>query len=278
MLRRTTQLSILFLFLFGPWFDIWLVKGNLSSSLTLDVLPLTDPYLALQVLAAGHLPLTAALTGAAIVTVFYLLVGGRVYCSWVCPVNMITDAAHWSRERLGVRSTQMFARSTRYWILAASFVLTAGTGTLAWELVNPVSLAHRGLIYGMGLDWVVMVGIFLLDLLISRRAWCGHLCPVGGFYSLLNRLSLLRIRASQRAACDDCLDCYAVCPEPQVIKPALKGAAQGLSPIINASTCTNCGRCIDVCDKHVFEFGTRFNHSERGIAEIPEAHRREERQ
>ncbi len=278
LLRRTSQLSILGLFLLGPWFGLWLVKGNLSSSLTLDVLPLTDPYVTLQVLLSGHLPLAAALTGAVIVSVFYLLVGGRIYCSWVCPVNMVTDAAHWLRERLGIRSTQSFSRNIRYWLLAATLVLSVVTGTLAWELVNPVSLAHRGLIYSMGLGWAVMIAIFLLDLLISRRAWCSHLCPVGAFYSLINRFGLLRIRAARRAACDDCMDCFAVCPEPQVIKPALKGAPKNLTPVIESATCTNCGRCIDVCDKQVFEFGSRFNHSESGVVAMPAAHPREERQ
>ncbi|WP_246260835.1 hypothetical protein [Candidatus Ruthia endofausta] len=41
---RSSQIGILLLFLLGPWFDVWIVKGNLSSSLTLNVVPLTDPY------------------------------------------------------------------------------------------------------------------------------------------------------------------------------------------------------------------------------------------
>ena len=52
--RRFSQLSILALFLLGPWFGLWIVKGNLNSSLTLDVLPLTDPYVLLQSLVAGY--------------------------------------------------------------------------------------------------------------------------------------------------------------------------------------------------------------------------------
>jgi ferredoxin-type protein NapH len=48
-----------------------------------------------------------------------------------------------------------------------------------------------------------------------------------------------------------------VCPEPQVIKPALKGADRGLGPVILDINCTNCGRCIDVCGKDVFQFDLR---------------------
>ena len=43
-----------------------------------------------------------------------------------------------------------------------------------WELINPVSMAHRGIIFGMGLAWVVLLGVFLFDLLISRHGWCGN--------------------------------------------------------------------------------------------------------
>ena len=32
----------------GRWFGLWIVKGNLNYSYTLDVLPLTDPYVLLQ--------------------------------------------------------------------------------------------------------------------------------------------------------------------------------------------------------------------------------------
>ena len=82
VLRRSSQLGILALFLLGPLAGVWILKGNLSSSLTLNVLPLTDPFLILQSLAAGHLPYTTALIGAAIMLAFYALVGGRVFCSW----------------------------------------------------------------------------------------------------------------------------------------------------------------------------------------------------
>ena len=256
MLRRVSQLSILVLFLLGPWLGIWIVKGNLSSSLTLGVLPLTDPLLVLQSLAAGHVPYRDALIGALIVVAFYLLVGGRVFCSWVCPVNLVTDAAAALRRKLGLKGGRAPATATRNWLLGGILLVSAVTGQIAWEAVNPVSMLHRGLIFGMGLAWVVVLGIFLYDLLIASRGWCGHLCPMGALYGLLGRTAVPRVSAAKRSACDDCLDCFVVCPEPQVIRPALKGEG---SPLILDSHCTNCGRCIDVCDRDVFRFTQRFD-------------------
>jgi len=261
ILRRASQFGILALFLVGPWFGWWIVKGNLSYSLTLGVLPLADPHVLLQSLLTGHAPERNAILGVAIVVAFYLMVGGRVFCSWVCPVNLLTDAAAWLRMRLGLKGGAHLTRAARYWILGMTLVLALVTGTIAWELINPVSMMHRGLIFGLGTAWAVLLAVFLLDLFVVQRGWCGHLCPVGAFYSLLGRHSLLRVSALRRAQCNDCMDCFAVCPEHQVIKPALKGAAQGLGPVILSPNCTNCGRCIDVCSKDVFEFGSRFNNA-----------------
>ncbi|MEW6646734.1 MAG: quinol dehydrogenase ferredoxin subunit NapH [Pseudomonadota bacterium] len=261
LLRRVSQLGILGLFLLGPWFGIWIVEGSLASSLTLEVLPLTDPYLLLQMLLSGGWPMQAAWIGAAIVVVFYLLVGGRSYCAWVCPVNIITDVAAWLNRRLGFKSTANFSRSTRYWILALTLLLALLTGSLAWELVNPVSSVYRGLVFGTGFAWLLLVALFLFDAFVSRRGWCSHLCPVGAFYSLLGKVSVVRVSAVARARCNDCMDCFEVCPEPQVIRPALKGEANGAGPVILSPNCTNCGRCIDVCSKDVFRIDTRFNNS-----------------
>ncbi len=255
LLRRISQLSILLLFLAGPIFGVWIIKGNMSSSLLLDSLALTDPFVFLQTVFAGYHFELSALTGALIVAFFYFIVGGRVYCSWVCPVNIVTDTADWLRRTLKIKTALHFSRSTRYGLLIMSFLLAAVTGMLVWERVNPVTMLQRELVFGIGMSWLFVSGIFILDAFISRRAWCGHLCPMGAFYSLLGRFSLLKVNAENRQECNDCMDCYAICPEPQVIKPALKGNA---SPVINSANCTNCARCIDVCAKNVFTIKHRF--------------------
>lgn len=257
LLRRITQLTILALFLVGPWLGWWLVKGNLNYSLTLGTLPLADPLVMLQSMVSGHVPEHNAIIGVAVVLVFYLLVGGRSYCAWVCPMNIVTDAASALRRKLDIRGGGDMPRQTRYWILALILILAATTGSIVWELVNPVSLLPRGLIFGMGAGWLLIGGIFLFDLFVMKRGWCGHLCPVGAFYSLLGRWSLVRVSATQREDCNNCLDCFVACPEQQVIRMPLKGANKGVGPMIVSSNCTNCGRCIDVCAKDVFSFVPR---------------------
>ncbi|MHB1122211.1 MAG: quinol dehydrogenase ferredoxin subunit NapH [Ramlibacter sp.] len=257
--RRLSQFGLLALFLAGPLFGLWLVKGNLGSSLTLDVLPLTDPYVLLQSLAAGYLPHATALTGAAIVLVFYAVLGGRLYCSWACPVNLVTDAAAWLRRKLRLPAGRTPNGRLRYWLLAATLAGSFATGTILWEWVNPITMLHRALLYGAGLALAIPLGVFLLELFVAPRGWCGNACPVGAFYASVGRWSALRVSAAGRANCDHCMDCYQVCPEPAVIKPALNGKAPQ-SPLILSPACTACGRCIDVCSVDVFHMTTRFDH------------------
>ena len=258
VLRRISQLLIFGLFLLGPWAGIWLVKGNLSASLTLGTLPLTDPFALAQVLATRHWPELSALLGAAIVVVFYAVMGGRVFCSWVCPINAVTDSASWLRRRLKI-TTGRAPRELRYWLIPAILVACAVSGVTVWEWVNPVSLTQRALIFGGSMALGAALAVFLYDLFVAPRGWCGHLCPVGATYALIGSKSLVRVSAQASSRCNDCADCYAVCPEPQVIPIALKGK-NGASPVIADSDCTNCGRCIDVCGPDVFTYTHRFDH------------------
>jgi ferredoxin-type protein NapH len=257
-LRRLSQTSVFALFLLGPWAGVWLVKGNLASSLTLGALPLTDPFVLVQSVVAGHRPELSALIGAAIVLAVYGLLLGRAYCAWVCPVNLVTDAASWLRRRLKLGAGRAPSRSLRYWLLGAVLLACALTGQAVWEAVNPVTLTQRALIFGGSLAWGAAAAVFLFDLLVAARGWCGHVCPMGAAYALIGSKPLLRVAATHSSACDDCGDCYAVCPEPQVLVAPLK-AKDGAGPVISARECTACARCIDVCHTDVLRFTHRFD-------------------
>jgi ferredoxin-type protein NapH len=258
--RRLSQGLALALFLSGPLAGVWVLRGSLGSSEVLGTVPFTDPLILAQSLLAGHA--ATAWLGAALVVGLYAVVGGRAYCAWLCPVNPLTDGAHWLRVRLGLKGGASVSRSLRWWGLGAVLVVSTLAGTVVWETVNPVTLLHRGLVLG-GLvvgsaAWMVVAAVVLLDLFVSNRAWCGHLCPVGAAYGVIGKASLLRVSARGRAACDDCLACFHVCPEPHVLRPALRGRP-GTSPVVLSGDCTNCGRCIDVCHAGVFAFTHRFD-------------------
>ena len=260
ILRRLTQLSTIFMFLSGPLWNTWILKGNYSGSLLFDSIPLTDPLMTAEMLSTGYLPEWTTILGALIVVAFYALVASKAFCSWVCPLNIVTDSAAWLRRKLGIRQSAKLSRNLRYGILAMILVGSAISGTLLWEWINPVAALGRVFVYGLGATlWLILV-VFLFDLLIVEHGWCGHLCPIGATYALIGAKSLLKVKVIDRARCDRCMDCYNVCPEPQVLRLPLHGDAED-SQIILSKDCITCGRCIDVCAENVFKFGTRFEGS-----------------
>jgi ferredoxin-type protein NapH len=261
LVRRVSQILVLAIFLTGPWFGVWIARGNFASSEILGVLPLADPFIFVQSLAAWHTPILLSVIGALTIVTFYAIVGGRAYCSWVCPVNVVTDTAYWLREKLGLTRDRKLDKRTRIWIMAAAILASIISGTIAWEFLNPVSLLQRGIIFGIGAGWGIIAAVFLLDLFVTRRGWCSHLCPVGAFYGLIGVKSVVRVTAINRAACTDCGACFKACPEPHVITPALKGPGTHL---ILSGDCTNCAACIDSCYIDVFQYASRLSdrHSE----------------
>ncbi|MFV0279412.1 MAG: quinol dehydrogenase ferredoxin subunit NapH, partial [Rhodoblastus sp.] len=190
--RRFAQFIFLAVFLTGPWFGLWIAKGDLASSRTFDVLPLTDPFILLQSLLARHWPETTALIGGAIVLAAYLVFGGRSYCAWVCPINPIADLASAIRLRFGIRQTARLRPETRRYLCIGVLVLAFASGSVAWELVNPITALHRALVFGSTFAATGALAIFVFDLFVAKQGWCGHICPVGAFYGALGKVSLLR--------------------------------------------------------------------------------------
>jgi ferredoxin-type protein NapH len=276
ILRRISQFGLLALFLAGPWYGYWLLKGNLASSIFLDSIAFTDPYIYLQSISGGHRMGIVASIGAVTILVFYLVVGGRAYCSWVCPINVVTDTAFYLRKKLGLSPGWQPRRNFKFWLLFMTLVVSAVTSSIAWEILNPITMLQRGLVFGIGAAWTVVLAVFLFDLLVSRCGWCSRLCPVGAFYGLLGKASLVRVSAINREDCTDCGDCFRVRPEPQVITWPLLGAGGGVGPLVLDGECTNCGRCIDVCDENVFHFATRFERHFRkssGESQVERVHK-----
>ncbi len=252
--RRFTQIGLLFLYFAGNAWGWSILKGTLSSSLLFDKIPLADPFAVLQMLSAGALLGANVLVGAAIIVLFYGIVGGRAFCSWVCPVNMITDLANWLRRILlldKVERKVWVSRKARYWVLGLSLIVSAITGLAAFELVSPITIFNRGVIFGMGMAWGVLAAIFLFDLFGVKNGWCGHICPLGGFYSLIGRYSLIRVRHDE-PNCTLCMKCKEVCPETQVLYMIGKK-----SQIVDMGECVNCARCIEVCDDDALGFSLR---------------------
>jgi len=86
---------------------------------------------------------------------------------------------------------------------------------------------------------MIILGVFLVLFLITKRIFCRAMCPLGAFLGLFNGVSLLRFKVKH----DDCVACGLCNYECPVEHDIYK------SP--NGHECIRCGNCLDSC-----KFGT----------------------
>ncbi len=248
--RRVVQITIMIIYFGANVYGWGIVKGNLSSSVIFGFIPLSDPFATLQMFFAGAVIATDILVGAVVVLFVYAVVGGRFFCSWVCPINIITETAAWLRRKIHFKekkNSPLLSRNIRYWVIVVSLGLSFIFSLAAFEMISPIGIAHRGIIFGFGFGWLFLIAIFLFDLFSEKYGWCGHLCPLGGFNALVGKYSLIKV-VHDKKKCVYSLECLKVCPEVEVLHMVGK-----MSMPITGAPCIKCGRCIEVCDNDAFE-------------------------
>lgn len=246
--RRLVQLTVVLL-LASPALGLSLFQGNLASA-SLAGLRLSDPLAALQVLLlTGGLALSLA-AGVGLVLLFYLLVGGRTFCGWVCPVHLLTDLA----ERLpGSRHRPRWQPGWKWVSLGVALLLTLALRIPAFETLSPIGIVGRALSFGPGPELVLVGLLVAAELLLVRRLWCRSLCPLGALYAALGRISPLRV-VYDAERCVHCGRCRQECFVPEVLAPPLE---QGAAAVVSGE-CSRCGSCVGACP--VGALSLRYRH------------------
>jgi ferredoxin-type protein NapH len=256
ILRRISQLSILFLYFAANAFGWRIIVGTLSFSKLFNVIPLSDPYAVLQMVFAGAVISADLIIGVIVVLFIYGLIGGRAYCSWVCPVNMVTDLAAWVRRKTKHEKDNLInaskTRNFRYVFMIILLIVSAFVGAAAFEFISPIGIFTRGVAFALGFGWAWLIAIFLFDAFVLKNGWCGHICPVGAMYSIVGAKSLIRVYHN-KDNCTNCGECLKICPENQVLLPVINKK----NDFITGIECTNCGRCIEVCNSNALKFSLR---------------------
>ncbi len=255
--RWAVLISVNLLFVFSYYFDVQVLEGAITASRFIGF-HMADLNSALQVmLAYKHMVLNLVI-GTVTVFILWLLLGGRTFCSWVCPYHLLSEWAEklhlWLLSK-GVIKGYSFQRGVRTVFYLAFVLLTLATGYTVFETISPTGILSRALIYGPGVALLWVLFLLLFEVFVSRRAWCRYVCPIGMTYGLVGSVSPLRVVYMP----DVCLfggDCRTVCLVPHVLDATIMGRARDERVPIGAD-CTRCGMCVDICPASALKFEFR---------------------
>ncbi|MGD2119769.1 MAG: NapH/MauN family ferredoxin-type protein [Chromatiales bacterium] len=245
--RWTTLIVVNLLFLVSYVFDVQLLEGALTASRFVGF-HFADLNSALQVMLAYKHVVLNLVIGTVTVFIMWLLLGGRTFCSWVCPYHLLAEWAEylhiWLVEKKLVKN-HTFNRKTRSVFYVIFALLALLSGYTVFETISPTGILSRALIYGPGIA-LVWVGVLLLfEVFYSRRAWCRYVCPIGVTYAVVGVASPIRVTYNAES-CHHEGDCRKVCEVPHVLDLTIRGAAADINQDVT-SDCTRCGMCVDVC-------------------------------
>jgi polyferredoxin len=117
------------------------------------------------------------------------------------------------------------------------------------QLLRPFLLPTDPLRYNDGvLLGIIFAGIIVLNL-AAERFWCRYLCPLGAFYGLTSKVSLIRRRVDSR--CITCKLCEESCPTGTI--------RRNESCSSDPAECIMCLKCMDSCPCGTSDFGTALS-------------------
>ena len=211
-----------------------------------------DPFGALEMICASKSFELGWLTAALPVLLVYGLIRGRVFCGWVCPVNLLLECVDWLRAKLGLKVAEhALPRHTKLWVALGILALSALSGTLVFEAFSPISAINKGIIFGSLTGALVLLAIVIAELFWAHRVWCRALCPLGGFYEALGTLGFVSVKMDADA-CTHCSACRGACIcDPEILDGVLD---EGEGRVI-AGDCMLCGKCVSACPSDALGFG-----------------------
>ena len=252
--------------------------GNLSG-FGWDAFSVLCPLGYLESLVAGKTFVPRAFISFVVILVL-IVVFGRVFCAWICPMPTLQrlipgvrgrkrkDAAQVSQEVSTCEAkvdkpagkVRRVRFDSRFGVLLGALASAAIFGFPVLCLICPVGLTFATVLLIMRLfafgdvTWaVVVVPLVLLIEVVFLRKWCGKFCPLGALISLVSGANRTLRPHVDDAAClftskgVRCFACSKACPEHlDVRRPQLSEEALG--------NCTKCRECADACPAKAISF------------------------
>ena len=252
--RWATLIIANLLFVLSYGLDVQLLEGSLTASRFVGF-HLIDLNSALQVMLAHKHIIVNLLIGTGTILLGWALLGGRTFCSWVCPYHFLAEWAEklhlWLAEKKLVTDAPIDRRlRVVFWVVFAGLALA--TGYTVYEAISPTGILSRALIYGPGLALLWVLALLVFEVFFSRRAWCRYACPIGLTYGVVGIISPVRVKYTLEG-CFHEGDCRKVCLVPHVLDTVIKGRAVDTEVPIGPD-CTRCGLCVDTCPSGSLKF------------------------
>ena len=264
MKRWILVIAIHLLFFLSFAIDIQTLEGTLNGSRFLGF-HLIDIFTTMELFLATYKLPVNVIIGTSTILIFYMLVGGRSYCAWVCPYGILSEIGekiHNTLVNKKIIKERKFDHRVRHVFWAMFLVLSFTSGFLVFETFNVVGILSRVIAYGWSLAAIWIVIVLAFEIFYSRRAWCTYICPIGTTYGYIGKVSALRVEWND--SCDHCMVCHDVCFENQVLEitkakyDEQREEKNITREYITGADCTLCGRCIDVCHTDALNFDFRL--------------------
>ena len=210
------------------------------------------------------------------ITGFLILLGvllGRFICGFLCPFGWLQELLHKiPSKKLSTKKLKPLTYLKYIILLLAVVLLPAlavndvGMGDPIFckyicpqgvlEGAIPLSLVNEGIRAALGTLFVQKLFILLAAVALSilfYRPFCKWICPLGAFYALLNKISLLEIKMDEQK-CVSCGKCAASCKMDVDVRK---------TP--NHAECIRCGKCITACPAEAlcFHYGFGSSHKKK---------------
>lgn len=259
ILRWGSVIFINLLFFFSYHFDLQILEGTLIGSRMLGF-HLIDPFVTLQMFLAHWNLHINLIIGVLTIVFFYIIVGGRAFCSWVCPYGLLGESAEFLHKYLvskKIIKSYKFDYRIKYIFWLFFLFLAFFAGYLVYEIVNPVGIVSRAVVYGGSIAVSFVIALLLVEIFFSQRFWCRYVCPTGTTYSFLGWLGATKIKWNEDK-CNHCNACSKACITPHVLRVVKEKNEKKSEKMIISGDCTLCGRCIEACDQQALSYATKL--------------------
>jgi polyferredoxin len=205
---------------------------------------------------------------------------GRFICGWLCLFGLIQELLY-KIPTPKIKIPEKVDKVLRYLKYVMLFVFVFGlsffyrnevkvgfpwfckficpVGTLEGGI--PLVLLNQGMRAAAGALFRWKFVIMLLCILASifiYRPFCKYVCPLGAFYALFQKVSILRMSFDE----DSCVKCGA----------CSRQCKMGVDPIRNPNSaeCIRCGECVKICPKNALSWTAAGKEKKPVIVKVAE--------